>query len=172
MAADDDFALFDDEHDVEVRTPSIARVLLTLLGAGVLAAIVISVLATLLTANQPSAERLCDGQASCTGLSVEQVNGLTALELPLDSEVMASRYDANDDRILIEATVRLPVGSENPFAGGAYFEVDETELTIPRGLTPFGFYAATGELGALQADAALVDDGFTEVALVRVVRTL
>lgn len=169
---DDEFEVFRDENDVEVRTPSLARVLLTLAGAGVLVAIVVIVLASLATAHRPAPDILCGGAPSCTGLSTEQVAELTALELPLDAEVMSSRYESSAEQILVEATVRLPIGSANPFEDGPYFVVDETPLTIPGDLSVFGFYAATGELGALQSDGALVDDGMSEIVIVRVQRTL
>jgi len=164
--------LFDDEADVEVRTPSLVRVLLTLAGAGVLVAIVVIVLANLATFDRPPADRLCDGAASCNDLSVDEVNDLAGIELPLDSEVISSHYESTADQILVEATVRMPIGSENPFEGGAYFAVDDSTLSIPNGLEVVGLYAATGEMGALEADAAIGDDGMSEIVVVRVVRTL
>jgi len=172
MPRDPGFELFDDVREVDVRTPSLARVLLALVGAGVLVGITVVVLTTMLTVNQPSADTLCDGADSCTGLTVAQVSGLTALALPGNAEVVSSRYESSDRRILVEATVKLPMGSPNPFEGSSYFVVDETPLDLPAGTQPFGFYAATGEMGALDADGALVDDGFVELVVVRVVRTL
>lgn len=172
MPRDEGFELFDDEQDVEVRTPTIAKVLLTLVGAGIVAAIVVIVLANVVTFGRPDPETLCDGAASCSDLTVEQVSSLTALELPANADVVSSSYDSTSERILIEATVELPVGSANPFDGSSYFEVDESELDLAANLTPVAFYAATGELGALVADGVLADDGFSELVIVRVVRSL
>jgi len=168
---DPDFAVFDDEHDVDVRTPSLARVLLALVGAGVLVAATVIVIASLLTASQPAADTLCGSSDSCTDLTVAQVGSLTALALPFNAEVVSSRYEASARQIVVEATVRLPLGSPNPFDGSAYFVVSETPLDLPSG-EPFGFYAATGEMGALQADGALVEGGTGDVVVVRVVRAL
>lgn len=172
MSQNDDFTVFDQSSDVEVRTPTLARVLLTLAGAGVLVAIVVIVLATLATAGRPAAATLCNGQSACTDLTVDQVAGLTALELPAESEVIESRYESSLERILVEATVRLPFGSPNPFDDSTYFVVDETPLQLPADTEPYGYYGATGEGGALVADAALIDDGQYEYVVVRVVRTL
>jgi len=172
MTTDDNFEVFDDERDVEVRTPSLARVLLTLAGAGVLVAILVILLANLVTFDRPAPDTLCDGAASCNDLSVDEVSGLAGIELPPDSEVISSRYESTAEQILVEATVRMPIGSANPFEGGAYFAVDESALTIPNGLSVVGYYAAIGELGALEADAAIADDGMAEIVVVRVVRTL
>jgi hypothetical protein len=172
MSDNDDFTVFDQSSDVEVRTPSLARVLLTLAGAGVLVAIVVVVLATLATAGRPAAATLCNGQSACSDLTVDQVSGLTALTLPPESEVLESRYESTAQRILVEATVRLPFGSDNPFEASTYFVVDKTPLTLPTDTEPYGYYAATGEAGSLVADGALVDDGQHEFVVVRVVRTL
>ena len=168
----DRIELFDDEADVEVRTPSLSRVLLTLAGAGVLVAVVVILLANLVTFDRPAPDTLCDGAASCNDLSVEEVNDLAGIELPLDSEVISSSYESTADQIVVEATVRMPIGSANPFDGGAYFPVDDSSLTVPNGLSVFEYYAAVGEMGALEADAALADDGLAEIVVVRVVRTL
>lgn len=172
MRPDDDFAVFDDSRDVDVRSPSLARVLLTLAGAGVLVAVVVVILATLATSGRPEADVLCGGAPLCTDLTVGQVAELSALTLPADAEVVESRYESSAAQILVEATVRLPLGSPNPFDGSAYFVVDESPLDLPADTELFGFYAATGEMGALEADGALVDDGADELVVVRVLRSL
>lgn len=168
----DDIELFHDESDVPPHRTSLARVLLTLAGAGLLVAILVIVLTTLATAGQPSVEALCGGEPTCTTLTVQQVSDLTSLALPADSEVVSSLYDSDAVHILVEATVRLPAGSANPFDGGVYFEVDASPLTLPADTTPFGLYGAIGENGALQADGALVTDDTGELVVVRVKRTL
>jgi hypothetical protein len=172
MSDRDDLTLFDQSSDVEVRTPTLARVLLTLAGAGVLVAIVVIVLATLATAGRPAPATLCNGLSACSDLTVDQISDLTALALPADAEVLESRYESTLDRILVEATVKLPMGSANPFDESTYFVVDSTPLELPSGTEPYGYYGATGEAGALVGDGALVDDGQFEFVVVRVVRTL
>ena len=172
MSDRDDLTLFDQSTDVEVRTPTLARVLLTLAGAGVLVAIVVIVLATFATAGRPAPATLCNGLSACSDLTVDQVSDLTALVLPADSTVLQSRYESTLDRILVEATVKLPIGSANPFDQSTYFVVDSTPLDLPPGTEPYGYYGATGERGALVGDGALVDDGQYEFVVVRVVRTL
>lgn len=169
---DDDLDLFADESDVESRTPSLGRVLLTLVGAGVLVAIVVVVLATLATAGRPEAETLCGGAPSCTDLSVAHVSQLTALDLPDNATVVESRYESSAEQILVEATVELPADAVNPFDDSSYFVVDSTPLELPAGSDPFGYYAATGELGALTADGALVETNTGQTVVVRVQRIL
>ena len=172
MTGNSGLELFDDARDVEVRTPSLARVLLTLAGAGVLAAIVVIIIASVVTADRPSADTLCGGESSCSDLTVTQVGALTALAIPSDAEVVSSRYESSEQQVLVEATVRLTAGSPNPFDGSSYFVVDASPLDLPPGSEPFGYYAATGELGALQADGALVTDDGSDLVIVRVLRTL
>lgn len=168
----DEIDLFDDEKDVETRAPTLGRVLLTLAGAGVLVAIVVIVLATLATSGRPEAETLCGGAPSCTDLSVTHVSELTGLDLPADATVVESRYESSAEQILVEATVELPAGAANPFDESAYFVVDSTSLDLPAGSDPYGYYAATGELGALTADGALVETSTEQIVVVRVLRIL
>ena len=168
----DRIELFDDESDVESRTPTLARVLLTLAGAGVLVAIVVIILATVATAGRPEAATLCGGAPACTDLTVAQVSELTALALPADATVVESRYESSAEQILVEATVQLPIGSTNPFEGSTYFVVDSTPLELPAGSDPYGYYAATGEMGALTADGALVETTTKQLVVVRVQRIL
>lgn len=166
----DDLSLFDDERDVEVRTPTLARVLLTLLGAGVLVAFAVVVITSLLTAHRTPTGALCTGDG-CGPMSVSQVSEFTGLPLPADAEVTRSAYQSNDERILVEASVRLPPGSPNPFDSGPYAVVGETSLELPPG-EPFGYYEASGEGGSLQADGALVEAVGGDIVVVRVERTL
>jgi hypothetical protein len=168
----DDLDLFDDESEVVETRMGLGRVLGAHAGAGVLDAIVAIVLATLATAGRPQAETLCGGAPSCTDLSVSQVAQLTGLALPEGSTVVESRYESDAEQILVEATVELPFGAANPFDGGSYFVVDSTPLELPAGSDPYGYYAATGEMGALVGDGALVETTTKQIVVVRVQRTL
>ena len=168
----DELDLFDNESEVGETRTGLGRVLLTLAGAGVLLAIVVIVLATVATAGRPEADVLCGGAPSCTGLSAAQVAELSSLDLPADATVVESRYESDADRILVEATVELPFGAANPFDGSSYFVVDSTPLELPTGADPYGYYAATGEMGALTADGALVETTTKQIVVVRVLRNL
>jgi len=178
----EDLDVFTSEQEVaERQASSWLRVLLVLIGAGVLAAVVVIILSAVLTADQPTATysggktEVCGGESSCTDLTLEQIRQLVALELPEGTEVITSRYDTTAESIVIEARIALPEGAANPFDGSAYFEVDPSKVTVvfPAGIEPTGYYAATGELGALNAEALLGTgaDG-RQVVAVQLVRTL
>ena len=178
----EDLDVFTAEQDVAERPASSwLRVLLVLIGAGVLAAVVVVVLSAVLTADQPTAtysggeSEVCGGESSCTDLTLDQIQELVALKLPEGSEIITSRYDKTAESITIEARVTLPEGAANPFDDSAYFEVDPSKVTVvfPAGIEPIGYYAATGELGALNAEALLgTNAAGRQVVAVQLVRTL
>jgi len=182
--ASDDLDVLTVEQDVDgsaATGPGWLRVLLTLIGAGVLAAIVIVIISAVLTADQPTAtygpalDEVCGGEASCSDLSLAQVNQLVALELPEGTEIITSRYEEGAESILVEARVALPEGAANPYDGSPYFEVDESKATVvfPAGINIETYYAATGELGALNAEGILGTDGDgRSIVAVHLVRTL
>lgn len=161
MAAEDldVFAAEVEVEDASSSGPGWLPVLLALLGVGVLLALVVIIIAALLSADNPESTTspndgpICGGATSCTDLTVEQIDQLVALELPEGTEVVTSRYEQTEAAIVVEARVVLPVGAANPFEGTAYFEVDQLDTTFPAGIVPIALYAATGELGALNADA-------------------
>ena len=164
-----DLDVFTEEQDVAQSSTAGSgwlRVLLALIGAGVLAAVVVVIVSALLTADQPSAtyapsnddDVVCGGEASCTDLTLTQIEQLVALDLPDGTQIVTSRYEQTADAILVEARAALPDGSANPFEGSAYFEVDESKVTVPAGIEPIGTYGATGEQGALNADGILGTD--------------
>ena len=172
-----DLDVFTEEKDVAERTEhSWPRVLLALVGAGILAAVVVVIVSALLTADQQTATYtpnnndgvVCGGEMSCTDLSVEQVEQLVALELPEDTEIITSSYEETDELIVVEARVALPAGAENPFEDSPYFDVESVDTVFPAGIVPVAFYAATGEMGALNADGlyGTGNDGRSIVAVV------
>ena len=171
-----DLDVFTDEQDVETPTsgPGWLRVVLVLIGAGLLFGIVVVIIAAVVSAGQPTATpagsggtAVCDGETSCSNLSLQRIEELTALDLPEGTEVIASKYEETEDAIVVEARVTLPDGAQNPFDDSAYFEVESVGTSFPAGIIPIAYYAATGELGALNADAVLGtgDDGSEVVAV-------
>ena len=177
----DDLEVFDDVRDVEPGTASgfgLLRVLGVLLGAGVLVAIVVVILAALLSARAPEPAVVCDGAASCDDLSLVQVQDLTALDLPAGSTVISGSYDEMPEGIVVTAVVQLSDPNADPFAGTAWFEISEDAfveagLDVPTALEAFLYYGATGENGSLEGDAAFaVDEDGNQVVVVRVLRAL
>ena len=117
---------------------------------------------------------LCGGDAVCSDLSLDEVRSLTAIDLPSGSEVVESSYAETDDLITVTARVLLPDGAPDPFDGTGYGPISTPGADWPLDdLTVLEFYAATGEQGALNAEAVFaVDDRVREVVLVVVTRTL
>jgi len=59
----------------------------------------------------------CD-RGGCTDLPLGQIEEISGLDLPEDTEVVESSYDSFQDWRL-GATLRLPEGAEDPVAGSA-----------------------------------------------------
>ena len=170
--------LLADEVEVGASTasnPRLMQVIVALVVVGLLVgaavAIVVSGLSSV-TADHSSA--LCGGASSCTDLTLDQVRSLTAINLPADSEVVESSFEQTDERITVMATVLLPDGADDPFDGTGYGPITTPRLDWPiEDLTVLKYYGATGEQGALNAEAVFaVDDRVREVVLVQITRTL
>ena len=141
----DDLNLFDDERTVEPSRSSTVRVLLALLGVGVLIAGAVIVVAALVTSITPKAP-------SSTELTLTDVEHLTALDFPDGAKLTSSAYSETPSLITVDATVRLPGSAANPFADTAYFAVDEPGFDWPADdLTDVSYFAASGESGTLNA---------------------
>lgn len=166
-------------NEVEVgpsagANPRVVQVIAGLLVVGVLvgilASVIISGLSTVRVKHDP--EAVDCGAAICKDLTLEQVRTLTGIDLPPDTEVVASRYAETDDLITVTAEVALPDGAENPFEGTNYAAIDTpSQDWRVDDLEVFGYYAASGENGALNAEAVFaLNDHLRVVVLVRVAR--
>jgi hypothetical protein len=167
--------LFSEEVEV---TPSVAanprllQVIAALVVLGLLVGTVIAVIVSGLSSVTARGPALC-GAAVCNDLSLDEVRSLTAIDLPDGSTVVESSYEETDDLITVTARVLLPDGAPDPFDGTGYGPISSPRLDWPLDdLTVLTFYAATGEQGALNAEAVFaVDDRAREVVLVQITRT-
>ena len=141
----DDLDLFDDEQTVEPPRSSVVRVLLALLGIGVLVAGAVIVIAVLITSINPA-------PPASTELTLTDVEHLTALDFPDGTTLTSSAYSETSSLISVDAQLKLPGSAANPFTDTAYFSVDEPGFAWPTdNLTDISYFAASGESGTLNA---------------------
>ena len=167
--------LFSQEVEVApsvAANPRLAQVIAALVVLGLLVGTVIVIVVSGLSSVTGRGAALC-GDAVCNDLSLDEVRSLTAIDLPDGSDVLESSYEETDDLITVTARVLLPDGAPDPFEGTGYGPISTPRLDWPLDdLTVLAFYAATGEAGALNAEAVFaVDDRVREVVLVQVTRT-
>ena len=159
--------LFSDEQLVEPPRSNLSRVLLALIGVGVLVAGAVVVVAVLITSITPSGPK--GGE-----LTLAEVESLTALSFPDGTTVTSSNYTSSSARITVDAQLTLPAGADNPFADSAYFPVDEPgfDWTTDE-LTDVSYFAASGELDTLTADGLFASNADSHrVVFVHLTRVL
>lgn len=178
MADDSDLDIFDSAEEVEQPRPRVLVVVGALVGVGLLIGIVVSAIVGLYSSVTPveaqPGSSVCGGAAACDGLSLLQVQSLTAIPFPAGSQVESSSYAETAADITVLAEVTLPEGADSPFGASAYTTRSQPTFDWDTaGLTVLDYYAASGELGALYAEAVhAVDGDGREVVLVRVERVL
>jgi hypothetical protein len=105
--------------------------------------------------------------------TLEQVATDTAIAFPSGSTLVAADYDRSDEKIVLDAEVRLPDGTGDPFAGTAYIESATATQDWPADLEDPVYYAASGEQGTLNSDAVYATDAEGHpVVLVHLVQEL
>ena len=178
MADDSDLDIFDSVEEVAPSTTRLPVVIGSLVGGGLLIGIAISVVVALFSSVTPvrvePGSVVCGGAAICDDLSLVQVQSLTAIPFPVGSTVLSSSYAETANDITVLAEVALPDGSDNPLDVSAYATMSQPKLDWDvTGVTVLDYYVASGEQGALYAEAVhVVDDRVREVVLVQVVRNL
>ena len=170
--------LFSDEVDVAPSTasnPRLPQVIGVLVAAGILVALVVVIVVSGLSSiSAGRGNAICGGEAVCSDLSLDEVRSLTAIDLPAGSEVVESSYQETDDLITVTAQVLLPDGADDPFEGTGYGTIPAPSLNWKLAdLSVLAFYGATGEEGALNAEAVhAINDRVREVVLVQITRAL
>lgn len=178
MADNDDLDIFDSVEEVAPSSTRLPVVIGSLVGGGLLIGIAISVVVALFSSVTPvrvePGSVVCGGATVCDDLGLVQVQSLTAIPFPVDSEVVSSSYAETDSEITVRAEVALPEGAENPLDVSAYATMSQPKLDWDvTGLTVTDYYVASGEQGALYAEAVWATDASgREIVLVQVVRTL
>lgn len=155
--------------------PRLVQVIASLVVVGLLlGAVVVIVVSGLSSVAAGRSGAPCGGATACSDLTLDQVRSLTAVNLPAGSDIIESSYSETDDLITVTARVQLPEGAADPFDGTGYGPTSTPRLDWPLdGLSVLEFYGATGEEGALSAEAVFaVDDRLHEVVLVQITRAL
>ncbi len=180
MSDDSDLDLLTAEVEVEQTVhdnPGILRVVLALLVAGVLLAVVVSVIAAGISTIRPVpiVDAVCGTETSCENLSLADVRSLTGLTALHDrTQVVASRYEKTDAAITVTAELQLPSGAVNPFDDTGYVPLTAPQRDWPLdGLELIDYYGASGEQGTLTAEAVYATNASgVDVVLITVVREL
>lgn len=154
--------------------PRLPLVISALVVAGLLIGLLVIVVVSGVSTLAPSAGVVCNGETSCSGLSLEQVRTLTGIDLPAVGEVVESSYEETAATVTVSARVRLPEAGPNPFDGTAYREIAAPQQSWPTDdLGVIGYFSVSGDPGSLSGEAVYaVDDYMREIVLVTVHRDL